>query len=114
MFDEADLIHRYSRADALRDGELIDVSATAREAGIRWPDQGRRAVAVVVTDVDAETDFRPATPADGAAEQVDNIPETSRFVLAGHAGRVPRMVRYGPLGFTPSFALSRYRGCAWG
>jgi hypothetical protein len=37
MFEEADLIHRYSRADALRDGELIDVSATAREAGIRWP-----------------------------------------------------------------------------
>src|SRR5947209_325255 len=37
MFEEADLIHRYSRADALRDGLLIDVSATAREAGIRWP-----------------------------------------------------------------------------
>ena len=37
MFDEADLIHRYRRADALRDGELIDVSANAREAGIRWP-----------------------------------------------------------------------------
>ena len=25
MFEEADLIHRYSRADALRDGELIVV-----------------------------------------------------------------------------------------
>ena len=37
MFEEADLIHRYSRADALRDGVLIDVSATAREAGIRYP-----------------------------------------------------------------------------
>ena len=37
MFEEADLIHRYSRADALRDGTLIDVSATAREAGLRWP-----------------------------------------------------------------------------
>ena len=37
MFEEADLIHRYSRADALRDGTLIDVSSTAREAGIRWP-----------------------------------------------------------------------------
>src|SRR5436305_775637 len=37
MFEEADLIHRYTRADALRDGVLIDVSATAREAGIRWP-----------------------------------------------------------------------------
>jgi hypothetical protein len=37
MFEKADLIHRYSRADALRGGVLIDVSATAREAGIRWP-----------------------------------------------------------------------------
>ena len=37
MFEEADLIHRYTRADALRDGVLIDVSAMAREAEIRWP-----------------------------------------------------------------------------
>jgi hypothetical protein len=37
MFEEADLIHRYSRADALRDGVLIDVTATTREAGLRWP-----------------------------------------------------------------------------
>ena len=37
MFEEADLIHAYSRADALRDGVLIDVSPTAREAGIRYP-----------------------------------------------------------------------------
>jgi hypothetical protein len=37
MFENADLIHRYSRADALRDGVLIDVTPTAREAGIRWP-----------------------------------------------------------------------------
>jgi hypothetical protein len=37
MFEEADLIHRYTRAEALRDGVLIDVSAVAREAGIRYP-----------------------------------------------------------------------------
>jgi hypothetical protein len=37
MFEDADLIHRYTRADALRDGVLIDVSQTAREAGIRYP-----------------------------------------------------------------------------
>src|SRR5262245_44575656 len=37
MFEEADLIHRYTRAEALRDGVLVDVSATAREAGIRYP-----------------------------------------------------------------------------
>ena len=33
MFENADLIHRYTRADAIADGVLIDVSATAREAG---------------------------------------------------------------------------------
>src|SRR5262245_52985602 len=37
MFDNSDLIHSYSRAQAIEDGVLIDVSATAREAGIRWP-----------------------------------------------------------------------------
>jgi hypothetical protein len=36
VFENADLIHAYTRADALRDGVLIDVSATTREAGIRW------------------------------------------------------------------------------
>jgi hypothetical protein len=39
MFENADLIHRYTRAAALRDGVLIDLSETAREqasAG-RWP-----------------------------------------------------------------------------
>jgi hypothetical protein len=37
MFENADLIHRYTRADAIRDGVLIDVSAVAREVGFRCP-----------------------------------------------------------------------------
>jgi hypothetical protein len=37
MFENAELIHGYTRADALRDGVLIDVSAVAREAGFRYP-----------------------------------------------------------------------------
>jgi hypothetical protein len=37
MFENADLIHRYTRADAIRDGVLIDVTETAKEAGIRYP-----------------------------------------------------------------------------
>jgi hypothetical protein len=44
MFENPDLIHRYSRADAIRDGVLIDVSATARQAGIRFPVALTRAV----------------------------------------------------------------------
>ena len=37
MFDEADLIHSYTRAEALADGVLIDVTETAREVGFRIP-----------------------------------------------------------------------------
>jgi hypothetical protein len=44
VFRNGDLIHGYSRADAIADGVLIDVSATAREAGIRYPTALTRAV----------------------------------------------------------------------
>jgi hypothetical protein len=44
MFSNEDRIHRYSRADAIKDGVLIDASATAREAGIRYPVALTRAV----------------------------------------------------------------------
>lgn len=37
MFENADLIHQYSRADAIRDGVLIEVSAAAQEAGFKFP-----------------------------------------------------------------------------
>lgn len=37
MNDEFNLIFKYTRADAIRDGVLIDVSDTAREAGIKYP-----------------------------------------------------------------------------
>ncbi len=37
MFEDFELIHSYSRAQAISDGVLIDVTATAREAGIVYP-----------------------------------------------------------------------------
>jgi hypothetical protein len=37
VFNVSDLIQSSSRAQALTDGILIDVSSTAREAGIRYP-----------------------------------------------------------------------------
>lgn len=33
----ADIIHSYTRAQALADGELVDVTETAKEAGFRHP-----------------------------------------------------------------------------
>jgi hypothetical protein len=44
MFENWDLIHSYSRAQAIEDGVLIDVSQTAKEAGIRYPVALTRAV----------------------------------------------------------------------
>ena len=37
MFEDADLIYRYTRADAILDGTLVDVTMTANEAGFRVP-----------------------------------------------------------------------------
>jgi hypothetical protein len=37
MFENAEVVSRYTRAQAIEDGVLIDVSAVAREAGIKYP-----------------------------------------------------------------------------
>jgi hypothetical protein len=37
MFTEADVVHSYSRAEALEDGQLVDVTDNARRAGIKMP-----------------------------------------------------------------------------
>ena len=44
MFTDSEIISQYTRADAIRDGELVDVSPLAREAGIRFPVAITRAV----------------------------------------------------------------------
>ncbi len=44
MFTKDDVIHAYTRAQAVADGVLIDVSETAREAGFRYPVALTRAV----------------------------------------------------------------------
>src|SRR5690349_1890600 len=37
MFTDADLIHAYTRARALEDGQLVDVTDNARQVGITVP-----------------------------------------------------------------------------
>lgn len=37
LFSKADIIHSYSRAQALEDGVLVDVSQAAKEAGFKYP-----------------------------------------------------------------------------
>jgi hypothetical protein len=44
MFSNEDVIHRYTRAEAIADGVLVDVTSTAKEAGFRFPVALTRAV----------------------------------------------------------------------
>jgi hypothetical protein len=44
VFDPKDLIHSYTRAEAIADGALVDVSSVAREASITYPTALTRAV----------------------------------------------------------------------
>ncbi|WP_049473777.1 DUF6573 family protein, partial [Stenotrophomonas maltophilia] len=37
MFEPSDLIHSYTRAQAIEDGVLVDVSDVAKEAGFKLP-----------------------------------------------------------------------------
>ena len=57
MFEDFHVIHKYTRAQAIEDGVLIDVSETAREAGFRFPvalTSGAWSEAVTWTDRDTE------------------------------------------------------------
>ncbi len=44
MFTKDDLIFAYTRSQAIADGVLVDVTTTAREAGIKYPVAVTRAV----------------------------------------------------------------------
>ncbi|WP_325176197.1 DUF6573 family protein, partial [Xanthomonas hortorum] len=44
MFTASDIIHSHTRANLLEDGDLVDVSALAREAGFKVPVAVTRAV----------------------------------------------------------------------
>lgn len=56
MFSKADLIHPYTRAQAVADGVLVDVTATAKEAGYRYPVALTRAVWGRYVEVPAEVE----------------------------------------------------------
>ena len=50
-FEDAEVIHAYTRKQAVEDGEQVDVSEVAREAGIRFPVYLTRAVWCRYVDV---------------------------------------------------------------
>jgi len=45
-----ELIHKYTRADALEEGVLVDISSIAKEAGIKYPVAITQAVNEIIKD----------------------------------------------------------------
>lgn len=73
LFEATDLIHSYTRAEAIEDGSLIDVSETAREAGFTAPVAITRAAWADCVEWTAETDKRKATCQDEAGRLWDVV-----------------------------------------
>lgn len=61
IFSAADIIHSYSRAQAIDDGVLVDVSKTAGEAGFTVPVAISRAAWADCVEWTEETDSRKNT-----------------------------------------------------
>ena len=51
FWDDAEIIHTYTRAQALEDGVLVDVSETAREAGFTVPVAVTQAVWAAIENI---------------------------------------------------------------
>jgi hypothetical protein len=88
MFEEADLIHRYTRADALRDGVLIDVSTTAREAGFTYP------VALTAAAWQKCVSVPPGLACQDESGRLWDVLTMLRFAIRGSNGGA-REVRFG-------------------
>lgn len=88
LFAGAEIIHAYTRADAIADGTLIDVTETAREAGFRFPVAMTAAAwADAVAWSEADEKRKPAyTGQDEAGRLWDVVWIASRCIAAAKAG----------------------------
>ena len=50
IFEEADVVFRYTRKQALSDGVLVDISGPAKESGIKFPVAVTQGVFAVLND----------------------------------------------------------------
>lgn len=64
IFQDTDIIYSYSRAQAIADGELIDVTDTAREAGFTVPVAVSRAAWADCVEWNDEIEARKAVTQD--------------------------------------------------
>jgi hypothetical protein len=88
MFEDADLVHRYSRADALRDSVLIDVSANAKEAGFKY------AVALTAAACGRCVTVPPGVACQDEAGRLWDVLTMLRFAVRGPGGDAPEL-RFG-------------------
>jgi len=51
MFDDWPIIHTYTRAQALADGVLVDISAMAHEVGFQWSVAVTQAVWAIIQEI---------------------------------------------------------------
>mgnify|MGYP001611930159 CR=1 FL=1 len=73
LFHASDLIHSYTRAEAIADGTLVDVTATAREAGFVVPVALTRSVWVDCVEWTEQDSKRKAAIQDQASRLWDVV-----------------------------------------
>jgi len=92
-FDGAEVISSYSRAQAIEDGVLVDVSEMAREAGIRYPVALTRAVWESCVAVPTRADGSPVPCQDERGRLWDVVCMTRFAIRLAPAGRDVLAVR---------------------
>ena len=106
LFDDADIVYKYTRSQALEDGVLVDLTELAKEAGIKFPLAVTSAVYGVLEDTSSPgQDFQGRAwdmlmifRMHARSTQSDEIHFAPLFTREGskHAGPVPMWAKCGP------------------
>lgn len=88
-----EVISEYTRAQAIEDGQLVDVSETAREAGLRYPVALTRAVWESCVAVPADAKGRPIPGQDERGRLWDVVSMTRFAIVTAPASRTQLAVR---------------------
>lgn len=88
MFEDMPIISAYSRAQAIEDGVLVDVTKTASDAGFKFHTVVTAAVQAAITDTQGEGD---------PAGRLWDVLSLARFAVTGskNTDRVPFKVKIG-------------------
>lgn len=97
FWDGAEVIHTYSRAQALADGALVEVPAeTSTEAGIRWPVAMTAAAhADTVTWTEQDEKRKPSGTGQDEAGRLWDVLWMTRYAINAHAYRAGGQVESG-------------------